>query len=524
MRIAFGLAWVIAMTACKGRGATADREPTASAVSASLRFGDCADARTGWTSGPRPLPFVLGEFAEVVADQAAAAAAAAPPRLPAPDPASQRDPDPAITAEHDPSSGYLRGVPAIAVAVTLVQDGNLTSDVVGAVLAHTEAPAVHCVELRLATTPLPPGVVAAELEIGAGGHVTDSVANGIDPSVSSCIAALIRRTAFPPPSPGTTHVTATYTLSYPGGLPSAPPARPASTGTAPPHHLDYQPGAANPLAHERSALAACIAHAKPAYGVAVVELVYTTVGDVISASAFGPADDGISACIAKVGTASHRIDATATQQRCSFAYGTMPVTALPAIDITDATFVLPDAASSVSAVNRVAIDGPVTIRASAAAPASTVLAAAATLVLANRPFVLAVQRAGNWQTLRPIALPVVPTPRSAGAPWDRIVLPTRSPFTAPSAPALELSILVGAHATTLAVTAAGAPDQLVHDAGYARQLDAKLAAARRERFSGRTDLVISVTADAAYADLVLAIEAADRAGFHDWMLAAPSAP
>jgi hypothetical protein len=90
-----------------------------------------------------------------------------------------------------PPAGVALGKPTVT--------GQLPIDIVRRYIYRNQIKLQFCYEHQLRTKPTLGGTVTAKFEIGGDGIVTTASANGVDPEVSNCFAAVIKRIAFPKP-------------------------------------------------------------------------------------------------------------------------------------------------------------------------------------------------------------------------------------------------------------------------------------------------------------------------------------
>ncbi|KAB2893035.1 MAG: AgmX/PglI C-terminal domain-containing protein, partial [Kofleriaceae bacterium] len=114
--------------------------------------------------------------------------------------------------------GGMRGrqaaPPTVRTNVTEVS-GDLDKAIVRRHLRRYQARVSYCYQKQLAIEPGLAGTVTAHFDVDAQGQVTSSTASGLNDEVASCVAATIRRSAFPRPTSGTVSVTASFTMSPP---------------------------------------------------------------------------------------------------------------------------------------------------------------------------------------------------------------------------------------------------------------------------------------------------------------------
>ena len=494
--------------------------------------------------------------------------------------------------------GGMRGrnmpVPTVSIGQPNVQ-GDLDKATVRRYIKRNIQKLQYCYEKQLLVKPGLAGTVAAQFFIAPDGTVASSSAHGVDPEVADCIAAAIQGIAFPRPAGGGVEVSYPFTFRPAGQAPPhrdaapAPAPSPAAAGSgsattspapasapeppaaAPPHVAQrprelfrasseppvhgegYTPGQANPLRGETDALAECFRTAATPYGAIVVGLTYDPAGEVSSATVDGLADERARACVVAVARRIKRLDHAPAAQRCSIAFGAMPASAMPGLDIS------PDAISEggkmlastpavahqdgpsieevVAAVEAgrkqaiapggpvVSIHGPLVIRPAGATPMQVVDRVLASVVAGGDDFVLAAAQGAGWRTLPAMELPVVPVPFGTGGRWrrwksrDRDVAAIEEDGAKP-----VLSILVAQDGVWLGVSRANEFTEVKPGPDQARDLAKALADRKASAlFADRTDVEIAGEAGVPYAEVVAVVDAATTAGFTGWRIATPRA-
>jgi hypothetical protein len=451
----------------------------------------------------------------------------------------------------------------------------------------------YCFEKQLLVHPALGGTVTAEFFITPSGEVATSKASGVDREVSSCIADVIKSIVFPKPkgsggvmvhypfvlasnaAPG---VVASATGSGAGsgsdtgsardsGSGSAGSATPAAGAQAADRKrrlfragdlqavpaTPYEPGAANPLRAERAALETCLrAGGAARAGPAVFELVYDASGKATRASVHGIDDKGLEACVTAVAKKVKRVGSGSGAQRCSIAYGEMPLAAMPALDIgaeaitfgnirlgvAEATAdtasgkldalasAIEDRVAKATAKDApvVALHGPIVVKPVDTTKMKLVTRAIASVLAAGDDFVLASQRGAEWSLLSPMALPVVPVPLGTGGIWNNVKV-GRGPgggHVVDDEDRVTLSVLVRGDAVDVEVSRVNERETIPRDA----QLLAKLAETLKTHkasafFMDRDDVEIAIDSDLTYADYVSVVRTAIAAGFTRWRFTEP---
>lgn len=362
---------------------------------ARLALGACARLGMPFESGPKPArfdPLLL--------------------RAGAPD-ASIGLGDIGTRADYGAGTGWRRAsrfVPTLRLGKPVVV-GALDQAIVRRFIKRNAARLSACYERELAAKPELAGEVKTSFVITAIGAVQEVTAEGVDPKVAGCVRGVLASIAFPQPRNG-----GVVKVQYP--LVFQPP---AVLPDVPADATPYVPGDLNPLRGHAPAVLACLHHA---YGVGLVDFD-------AQVAVRGVAPDE-AACIAQVA----KQVTTAAGQTCAFAFGTMPVDALPAVDldidvrwngtrvadlaaVAGAATVQPLVAA-IRATPRadVPIRGPVLVRAKPATPMAVVLPVVMSIYAAGAADALiAIEGPAGWQLPLSIELPVVPVPVGTGAAW-----------------------------------------------------------------------------------------------------------
>jgi hypothetical protein len=545
------LAIVISVAACGKKSDTGGNDESEKKLEGPIRiaFGACAYAPRTFVSGPRPEP------AKLTAG-----------------PTDHRN----YGASTSGTIGRTTKKPTVAIGQPNSQ-GDLDKAVIRRLIKLNIAKITYCYEKQLLSKPSLSGTVSTQFFIAPNGKVTSSAASGVDAEVANCVAEVIKQIEFPKPKGGG-GVQVNYPFTFRVAMDDPPPPPPEdkpddgrdeSGGTGTAMALDEgkmgkkdsdraegqykmkkeredpdilrgrdDDDARNPLARVRAEIVDCLHGQTKRYGVVAVEL-----GSKISA--YG-ADDRTNACIATAaGNASALPD-----MRCPLAFGTMPASDLPAIDLAPDTIawngkvvaqvnaIAGDtqaqiaplyeplrayAAETKAATTLIALRGPVLIRPADATPMKLVMRALATAFAADVPATIGSRPGdtGAWKLVRDIELPVAPVAIGEGAPWHG----RRKAETQLESEMVILSILVAKDRLWVMLSRVAevieVPDaKSGHD--WAK-LASELAEHKRSAFfAGRADEIeIAGEDDARYGDVVRAIETAAKAGFARWELLEP---
>jgi hypothetical protein len=439
----------------------------------------------------------------------------------------------------------------------------------------------HCYEKQLLVNEDLAGTVTASFVIGPSGDVAVSSAEGVDPELSHCVASVVKTIEFPKPKGG-----GIVRVNYPFTFKPEERAEPSGARTegqiqfkrqvgdptlarkqaldaardagilavvndpAPPAAaVAARPavGAGSPLRGHETELAACFRAQKAGYGVAVVELGYDAAGAVTASKVHGIEGAEFAACVTRAAATLRRVAPEGAAQRCSVAFGTMPIADAPGVDITtdalrvrgqklldpasimmdqSATMKLAplfDAASAPAPDAVVAIRGPWVIRAIADTRMKVVNRTVATLLMANADVVLAAPQGTGWRMLRDIPLPVVPVAAGTGARWhDGRAIGPAAGATAAAVPRAQLSVLLADDWTISVGTTTGEHVQLTAAADQPAQLVRALRDLKGKGFADRTDAEIAGADQVTFGQVVMAIDAMTGAGFTDWQLMDPN--
>jgi biopolymer transport protein ExbD len=522
-----------------------------------ITFGACAGPTVAFVSGPRPLPFTpeQAEGTWGVAKPHADTIALKPmPAIREPDPSGfgtvgagvRGDAGAGLATGTRYTTPHSRSVPTISLAPSASR--SFDKNTLRRYIRRNLPKITKCYLSQPVQTPDPDGALDTHFIIGADGNVTDVTTDGFDPAVARCVADVIRGIQFP--SPGSPVV-----VSYPFTFRTAgadPPPQPATPQPAPlksrvsahelfrpadaalPDSRTYDPSAGNPLREHAHELAECFRMGQKQYGAVVVELGH---GAPVT---HGLDDPRTIDCVVAVAKRVEHADA----QRCALGFGVMPMSDMPAIDITgdritvngkaildtpktvvaDTTEVAAIAnltavidvgveeATKISAPV-VAIHGPIVIRPEDAIPMKVVERVLGSVLAAGDDFALAAHRGSGFELVMPIELPVVPVPFGTGGRWN--LVKGHDPATA-TADREVLSVLV-----TKQQIWVGRSDGLVLAFQPKDLLGALTEHKAHPMFDGRADIEIAAEGDVSYKALVDVIDMAAKAGFTDWRLTDP---
>ena len=316
--------------------------------------------------------------------------------------------------------------------------------------------------------------------------------------------------------------------------------RPQASAPTPGASARYEPGQANPLQSQREALAACFRLATPRYGITVIDFTYDATGKVIAATEQG-LPDPTHACVLALAARVTRVGAPVPSERCSIAFGSMPASKLPALDLAPSgtrfrgTVVEDSVAGALGAAvapmlrpvagEPLALVGPIAIRPTPDAPMGAVDRAVAELQTVNAPFVLTTAAGADWQLVEAIQIPVAPVPIGTGGGWPHYTPGSAARPVAPAPQAPTLSILVDVDRIVLRDSSVPEPQTFPAGPEQPRHLAAALVATKASSaFLGRTDLEVAGAARVPYQAVIAVIYAAKQAGFTGWWLGRPPAP
>jgi hypothetical protein len=476
--------------------------------------------------------------------------------------------------------GRMSNVPTVSIGQPNAQ-GDLDKAIIRRYIKRNISKITYCYEKQLLVNPKLAGTVSTQFFITPNGDVASASGSGVDPKVSSCVADVIKAIVFPKPKGGggvqvnypftfrpaddsATDVAATGSAAVPTpdspppppAPPSPPPAPPTTprqlfrdaTGATP---TDYKPDAHNPLGAQEAALAECMRKSTSPthYGVFVVELTYDASGKATHADPHGLFDERARKCVVEAALKATHTGTAA--ERCSIAYGEMPVAALPALDVTAdllkldgqaipwprqemAHFPITQVPAITDAIEKrrkqaiaagapvVSLHGPLVVKPADATPMKDVWAVLASVLAGGDDLVLATAEGKTWTLIEPMTLPVVPVPLATGGRWSHIKIGHGNPFFASEDENVKLSILVTKDKLWLGLSRLNEFQAVARDASF----DATLTKLLQEHKKGaffvdRDDVELAGEDDVTYADIVRVIRAAKAAGFTSWQLTDP---
>ncbi len=481
-----------------------------------IRFGDCASANVTWISGPRPMAFTL---AQAEGNWPSVEAAKPPPPPPNP-------PNPPAVGDHNPR-------------IALLEDKNRK---VLDRLIEKDLDLGKFSGLQLRAGPGTGVGVGTGTRRGGAGHGTGIRRDEPHPGgAGSDDVAFADLLTSDPPDPGSlaggywfgTGSPADSLASQIGEVTDRRLAvfRPRNAGLQSPER--YTPGASNPFAAQAAALSDCLQRGSSRYGAFVVELAFDPSGAVKTATTSGLTDEAAKTCVTELAEAANRPPHVGPNERCSIAYGAMPIDVEHPLTLDGQTLTIDrrpidfdhlqstlDARVAAAKGGNAVLQlfGPIVLEPSDATPMSSVYRAIRAILDAGDDFVLA-RHAATWKLLVPLELPVVPVPLGSGGRWNRFEA-SQPPGMTPTARTAVI-VTVKPQQITLAVgenqIKFWARDAMVRD-----KLAAALQALKASRdFSGRTDLELAGYDDATYGDLLILVDLATAAGFVDWQLTTP---
>ena len=309
---------------------------------------------------------------------------------------------------------------------------------------------------------------------------------------------------------------------------------------------DYEPERWNPLRLWSDQIAACFTDEPRRHGVVVVELAYADSGAVTEATAHGALAPATRTCLASTAKQAKRIGSDLVRQRCSLAYGTLPIGEAPGIDLagdaiawhgkrvatadgaeTSTVDALRQAvtAASVASTEPVVVHGPIVIRPTDTTTMRVVNMTMRSVIAAGeRNFVFAATQGATWRSLSALELPVIPVPAETGAPWMNPEL--GGPPIVSDEVHVQLSMLVTTDAVTIRLSRVNDIHEIrsskgVHD--WAKVVEALIEVRKSAWYGERPEIQIAGTGDVPYKAVVDAIDRAQRVGFTAWALLLPDA-
>jgi hypothetical protein len=533
----------IALVACGGKKDwTGQRNDKDRDAPIRIVFSDCTSSPVPFVSGPRPLPSQT-EAGEVTARDDAKTGVL-------------------LGDDDDSGGGSARQKPVpVTVLGQPVAQGGFDKAIIRRYIRGNLPKIQYCYEKQQLSKPALTGRLVVQFYILPSGRVASAAGSGVDPEVASCVADVIKTVEFPKPRNG--GVAVVYPFNF--RIANVDPARPGPPGSgtalaqasdprsaaappSPPVAAPYQPGAHDPLRQVEPQLAACLRGAT--YGAMTVDLeLDPTTGQATRATP-ATTDTQLAECIAAAAR-SVKLDSPGPRlQRCGFAYGAMPATAIPTIAITatDFTFngkvvdhpasVLADSSSSWKIAplfealdtwqkqpppqGTVPIRGPGLLEPLDQTPMKIVTNALSTAYAAAADFVLADQRDPQWVPLRgDIVLPVAPVPVGSGGTWSGAAI-TRDGRPTAMGERVEISVLVTSDRIWIGMS--GVNDfQEIPGRDFAKLEQALKEHKTSAFFTDRTDLEIAGADDVVYGDVVKTIDIATKVGFTDWKVLPPAA-
>ncbi len=481
--------------------------------------------------------------------------------------------------------GGMRGrsspVPTVSIGQPNTQ-GDLDKAIIRRYIKRNIQKIQYCYEKQLLVKPGLSGTVSTQFFIAPDGKVPSATGSGVDPEVANCVAGVIKAIEFPKPKGGG-GVQVNYPFTFRpaagydrvgfgsgSGSAAAPDAGSGSAGSGsggsasavtPPatakRHVyresgaidpAYKPGAANPLRSEEAALTECFRRTPTHWGMAVIELGYDATGRATTVAVHGVDDKRLVTCVTTAAKRVTRAVAGAGAQRCSVAFGEMPLASLPAIDITDDAISvgptkLTDSKSvfedkwtgkievvselitarlnvATSQPAPVWLHGPLVVRPVETAKMKVVNRVLASILAAGDDFVLAVNKGASWELLTPQALPVVPVPFGTGTVWNPVR--ARSGSGNSGDERVRLSILVGETSVWVGLSRVNEFTEIKRDAAMLQSLAAALEANKTNALlGGATDVEIAGDDAVTYGAYIAVVQAAVAAGFK-WQLTDPA--
>lgn len=315
--------------------------------------------------------------------------------------------------------------------------------------------------------------------------------------------------------------------------------------------FNYNPGRTSPFVDHETELTECFRKNTKHYGAVVVELHYAA-GKVTTATVYGLDNESATACVvAAVKPIKRGPDATA--ERCSVAFGDMPIADLPTIDLTDKavtyagkdiattasiiaddtkTTKLADLQSAIAAQVRAALDanvvslhGPNVLRPVDSTPMKLVVRALGSAIAAGDDFILERKNGTGWEPLLPMKFPVVPVPIGTGGAWNPVSGQSRGGGADVDEERVVLSIRIMKQQARIGLSRTNEVREVPRDASYMDKLEAALKEHKASAFfRDRTDLEIAADDDVPYGDVLATIDLVTKVGFIDWQLTDPTRP
>ncbi|HEX7703637.1 MAG TPA: AgmX/PglI C-terminal domain-containing protein [Kofleriaceae bacterium] len=533
-----------------------------------VTFGACGGPTVAFVSGPRPLPFTPeqaeGKWVAAIeqARDAGIYGSLFEPSVREPDPSGFGTVGAGVRGAAGVPTGlgglgtryttphhHSAGVPTISLAPSSSSTSGFDKNTLRRYIRRNLPKITKCYLSQPLQTQDLDGALNTHFIIGADGNVTDVTTDGFDPAVGRCVADVIRGIQFP--NPGGSPVVVNYPFKFrTAGAdapvpPAAPPLKPTPRASA--HELfrpadaelpdsrTYDPSVGNPLRDHAQELAECFRIGPKHYGAVVVELGHG------AAVTHGLDDPRTINCVVAVAKRVEHADA----RRCSLGFGVMPMSDVPAIDITGDHITVNgkpildtprtvvadngevasianlaavidvgvDEATKISAPV-VAIHGPIVVRPEDAIPMKVVERVLGSVLAAGDDFALAAHRGSGFELLMPMKFPVVPVPFGTGGRWNLV---KGHDAAAADDDRATLSVLVTKQQIWVGVSRADSFVKLQPSA----LLDALKDHKATTVFSGRADIEIAAEGDVTYKALVDVIDTAAKAGFTDWRLTDP---
>ncbi|HEY5938131.1 MAG TPA: AgmX/PglI C-terminal domain-containing protein [Kofleriaceae bacterium] len=479
--------------------------------------------------------------------------------------------------------GGMRGRSGASPTVRIGQpnaNGDLDKAIIRRYIKRNLQKIQYCYEKALLAKPNLAGTVSTTFFITPNGQVAQSQATGVDKDVASCVARVIKQIEFPKPKGGG-GVQVNYPFTFvPAGGAAAKPAAPTPSQPPPPPEPDepeddaetggsgaamaldegkmgkkdsdrsagaynmakndpkkaggpYRAGAESPLRPIVNELEECFRLQTKRHGIAVIDIAPDKL------VAHGIENAEFKKCVAGL---AKKVTNKAVQ-RCSIAFGPMPIAEAPSVEITpmDVKFLGNKVASTPEVVadektfknaalfeaaekrnqamragkTPVVLHGPLLVKPLGPTPMRAVNVVYRTLLMAGEDPVLAAQQGGDWKPLRTLAaLPVVPVPIGTGGSWNTQGGRARDVQFVGEDERIHMSILVTEKEIWVGLSRINEYQQIVgHDL---TKLAETLAGHKKSLFQDRTDIEVAGEDTVPYAKVVEVIEAATKAGFIDW--------